>query len=419
MMIRRAATTKVRNLIAMGWRSVLVGSLVASALCRPALAQQRVALIIANANYASAPQLANPQADGTLIHDALRQAGFDKISFLKDQDRIGMERALRDFAELSDSADVALVYFAGHGIEYNGENYLIPVDARLANDRDLELEAVKLSTVVDLSSGAQRMRIIVLDACRVPPAGMRRSASSRSIPRGLAPIEPARDSLVIYSAKAGTTATDGSGRYSPFAQSLAKRLPEPGREINMLLRQVRDDVLDLTAGVQEPFTYGSLSSQEFYFVAPPPRIAQGSVDIEAEAWALCRDARSDGPCSTYLASYPQGRFAGLAAAKRSDLQAKVGAAPSPLATVQSEAVAELGLTVALTDDRRGIRVLGVQQSGPAFGQLLVGDVITAINSSALEASASASSQLASAFAAGRIKLLVSRGPSSTLVVLRR
>lgn len=385
-------------------------------------AQARVALIIANGTYQGAPSLPNPVADGRLLAQSLKASGFQKITLLEDQDRVGMERALRAFADEAERADVAMIYYAGHGIEYNGENYLIPVDAKLATDRDLEIEAVKLSTLVHMAEGARRLRIIILDACRTPPSGMARRASSRSMGRGLAPVEPQGDSLVVYSAKAGTTAADGSGRNSPFAAALSRRIVQPGREINILFRQVRDDVLKETGGVQEPFTYGSLSSEEFYFIAPPKGVA-AAVDVETEAWGLCRDGRSKAACDGYLASYAGGRFAGLAKTRLID----IGTAPAPSASSVAaiempsvrEAVAPLGIDVRAIGDGSGIRVEAVAPNGIAYGQLLAGDVIVSINSNGLERGMSAGRQLDDAFAAGRVKLLVKRGPTSTLVILRK
>jgi uncharacterized caspase-like protein len=163
---------------------------------------------------------------------------------------------------------VALFYYAGHGIEAGGQNYLIPTDAKLQRDRDLDIEATRLETVLQVVSSA-RMRLIILDACRNNPfeASMQRSIRTRAVSRGLAEIEPEGETLVVYAAKAGSTAADGDGANSPFATALATRLPQPGLEIGLLFRSVRDDVLAATGRTQEPFTYGSLSGQAFYFRA--------------------------------------------------------------------------------------------------------------------------------------------------------
>jgi hypothetical protein len=229
---------------------------------------RRVALIIANAQYVNAPALTNPLADAKLIEASLRRAGFDSVQTRTNLGKAAVEAELRAFGNRAEGADVALFYYAGHGIEAGGQNYLIPIDAKLQRDRDLDIEATRLETVLQVVSGA-RMRLIILDACRNNPfeASMQRSIRTRAVSRGLAEIEPEGETLVVYSAKAGSTAADGDGANSPFATALARRLPQPGLEIGLLFRSVRDDVLAATGRTQEPFTYGSLSGQAFYFRA--------------------------------------------------------------------------------------------------------------------------------------------------------
>lgn len=220
---------------------------------------KRVALIIANARYANAAPLTNPLADAKLIEASLRRAGFDDVQTRTNLGKASVEAELRAFGNRAEGADVALIYYAGHGIEAGGQNYLIPTDAKLQRDRDIDIdiEATRLETVVQMIGGA-RMRLIILDACRNNPfeASMQRSIRTRAVSRGLAEIEPEGETLVVYAAKAGSTAADGDGANSPFATALARRLPQPGLEIGLLFRSVRDDVLTATGRTQEPFTYG-------------------------------------------------------------------------------------------------------------------------------------------------------------------
>jgi uncharacterized caspase-like protein len=229
---------------------------------------RRVALIIANGRYANAPALTNPLADAKLIEASLRQAGFDDVQTRTNLGKAAVEAELRAFGNLAEGANVALFYYAGHGIEAGGQNYLIPTDAKLQRDRDLDIEATRLDTVMQVVSSA-RMRLIILDACRNNPfeASMQRSIRTRAVSRGLAEVEPEGETMVVYAAKAGSTAADGDGANSPFATALARRLPQPGLEIGLLFRSVRDDVLNATGRTQEPFTYGSLSGQALYFRA--------------------------------------------------------------------------------------------------------------------------------------------------------
>jgi uncharacterized caspase-like protein len=181
--------------------------------------------------------------------------------------------------------DWALVYYAGHGMEVNGVNYLIPVDAKLATDRDVQFEAVPLEKVMTAVEGAKKLKLILLDACRDNPFApqMRRTAPSqpaalspndanmtitRSVGRGLGEVRVTGATLLVYSAKHGQTALDGDGGNSPFAVAVAQRVATPNVEINKLFRLVRDDVMEATAVRQEPYTYGSLPGREdFFFVA--------------------------------------------------------------------------------------------------------------------------------------------------------
>ena len=163
-----------------------------------------------------------------------------------------------------------MVYYAGHGLEVGGVNYLIPVDAKLETDRDVALEAVSLEQVLSAVEAARKIKLIVLDACRDNPfaAQMRRTLATRSVGRGLSRIEPEGATLVVYAAKHGQTALDGEGGNSPFASAMVRRIGTPDVEINKIFRLIRDDVLEATAGRQEPFTYGSLPGREdFYFVS--------------------------------------------------------------------------------------------------------------------------------------------------------
>jgi tetratricopeptide (TPR) repeat protein len=234
--------------------------------------ERRIALVIGNSSYRSAAFLPNPRRDAQAVASALRQAGFQTVEFATDLDRNGMVKALRSFREEADRADWALIYYAGHGIEVEHVNYLIPTDARLIDDRDVKTETISYEEMLSTVGGARALRIVVLDACRTNPFKdqMRRNVASRSATdRGLAPPPESKPgTLVVYSAKDGEVAADDAGgANSPFASAFVAQLKVPGREVRRLFDYVRDDVLEATKNRQQPFTYGSLPGRkDFYFV---------------------------------------------------------------------------------------------------------------------------------------------------------
>lgn len=269
-----------------------------------AFADKRVALLIGNSSYRGVTSLDNPSRDVETIGAALSTAGFDKVETRLDLDRDTMVKALRSFEDEAADADIAVIYFSGHGLEMNGENFLVPIDARLAADRDVEDETVTLSRMLRTVDGAKRLKLIILDACRNNPflANMSHVRSTKSVSRGLVEIEPrSADTLVAFAAKAGTVAWDGAAGTSPFAQSLARRLVEPGVDIRLALGKVRDDVLSTTHNLQEPFAYGSLGGDTVSLagalpvataVATPASIATASAaDPCANAGAHWAEAR--------------------------------------------------------------------------------------------------------------------------------
>jgi uncharacterized caspase-like protein len=225
--------------------------------------------VIGNSAYTAVPALPNPQRDAAAVAATLRNIGFQKVMLEDDLTREKLFNALRAFAGEAEQADWAVVYYAGHGVEMNGINYLIPVDAKLATDRDVEFEAVAVDKVLSAVDSAKKLRLVLLDACRDNPFAnqMRRSVATRSIGRGLAEVEPDAGTLVVYAAKHGQTALDGEGANSPFVTALINRMKTPGIEVRRLFDLVRDDVLAATSRRQQPFSYGSVSgAEDFYFV---------------------------------------------------------------------------------------------------------------------------------------------------------
>jgi tetratricopeptide (TPR) repeat protein len=229
---------------------------------------RRVALVIGNSDYRAVPALPNPRHDATTIADALRRTGFQSVTLANDLTREKMIDVLRRFAAESDGAEWSLVYFAGHGIEVGGQNYVIPVDAKLSADRDVQYEAVQMDQLLGATDGAKKLRLLLLDACRENPFAnqMKRVVASRTIERGLTPVETDAGTLVVFAAKHGQVAFDGQGGNSPFVSALVQRMLTPQLEIRKMFDLVRDDVMAATGRRQQPFSYGSVpGNEDFYF----------------------------------------------------------------------------------------------------------------------------------------------------------
>ncbi len=233
-------------------------------------ASRRIALIVGNGAYKNVHALENPPRDARLIAGALRDIGFQTVTLANDLTRDKFFEALHAFAGEAEKADWAVVYYAGHGLEIGGVNYLVPVDAKLAADRDAESEAVALEQVIAAVGGARKLRLVMLDACRDNPfaPAMQRTMALKLVDKGLSNIEPEAGFMVVYAAKHGETALDGEGGDSPFAIALARDIREPRVEVRKLFDIVRDDVWSASKHQQQPFTYGSPPGREdFYFVA--------------------------------------------------------------------------------------------------------------------------------------------------------
>ena len=232
---------------------------------------RRVALVIGNGAYRNVHALDNPPRDSRLIGNVLQGLGFQNVMVANDLTRDKFFETLHAFAAEAEKADWAVVYYAGHGFEIGGINYLVPVDTKLAVDKDAETEAVALEQVIAAVGGARKLRLVILDACRDNPFAptMQRTLSLKLVDKGFSNIEPGAGFMVVYAAKHGETAMDGDGAPdSPFATVLARDIKEPHVEVRKLFDIVRDDVWSATKHEQQPFTYGSPPGREdFYFVA--------------------------------------------------------------------------------------------------------------------------------------------------------
>lgn len=296
----------------------------------PAFADKRVALVIGNSAYKNVTPLPNPSKDSAAIGAMLTKAGFDVVDAREDVPVADMKRMIRDFSDKVRDADVAVVFYAGHGIEVDGTNYLIPVDARLERDIDVEDETVSLDRIVRILDPAKKLRLVILDACRDNPfdRSMKRSLSSRAVEKGLAKVEPSNpNTLIAYAAKAGSTASDGAGANSPFTTALLKQLTVPGQDLRKSFGYVRDDVMKATGNKQEPFVYGSLGGDDVSLVpssqtkaAVPAQVAALDPNSQLRRdYELAAAINTKAAWDAFISTYPKGFYADLARAARSKL----------------------------------------------------------------------------------------------------
>lgn len=300
--------------------------------CQPAWAGNRVALVIGNSAYKNAAPLSNPVNDAAIVEATLTNAGFDVVQTRRDLQAIEMRRTLRDFADQARDADVAVIYYAGHGMEIEGTNYLIPVDATLERDTDVYDEAFSLDRVMLAIEPAKQLRLVILDACRNNPFSekMKRTVGSRSISRGLARIEPATaNTLVAFAAKAGSTASDGNSKNSPYAAALVKYIGTPGLDLRRVFGFVRDDVMKATGNRQEPYVYGTLGGDDVPLVPaketakePTKEPVKDAAKEAAPTPTLRSEIRRDyelamqvgnkDALNFFIVQYPDGYYASLA-----------------------------------------------------------------------------------------------------------
>ncbi|MBR0790457.1 caspase family protein [Bradyrhizobium manausense] len=314
----------------------------------PAMADKRVAFVVGNSNYQNVVALANPANDAGAIADLFRKAAFDVVESRRDLKNTDMRRALRDFTEKTRDADVAVIYYAGHGMEVDGTNYLIPVDAVLERDTDAYDEAISLDRILQAIEPAKQLRLVILDACRDNPfvKSMKRTVASRSLGRGLAGVEPSRpNTLIAFAAKGGSTAQDGDTRNSPFTTALLKHLGTPGLELGKAFRLVRDDVMNATGNKQEPFVYGSLGGNDVVLVPTVAPAPAANADIRAD-YELAERVGTREAWQSFIAAHPSGFYADLAKAQRNKLEQgrltasapEVEAKPTPPATEPAKSV---------------------------------------------------------------------------------
>jgi carboxyl-terminal processing protease len=303
-----------------------------------AVAEPRIALVIGNSHYgADIGSLPNPVNDAGLMAQALQQTGFTVIK-VTDADQKKMKRAIADFGDKLTAAGpsaTGLFFYAGHGLQVNGTNYLVPVGAEIEKPADVDIESVSADTVLQqMEFAGSRVNIVVLDACRNNPL-QRSMQLMRGITRGLAPMDSsaAQGTFIAYSTAPGNVAADGSGSNSPYTKALAKNILQPGIGIEEAFRQVRADVMSATGGKQIPWDSSSLTapfyfkgqaaaSQTFTTASTPaakPATAAYSADNDKAVWDGIKDSKDASDYRAYLDQYPNGIFANIAKSRLASL----------------------------------------------------------------------------------------------------
>ena len=345
----------------------LVLGLAAIFLSTAFASEPRVALVIGNSEYApEIGKLKNPANDAKLMAGTLKGLGF-KVDLVLDADQKAMKRAIKAFgAKLADAGKDAtgLFYYAGHGVQVEGQNFLLPVGAEIEREADVEIESIAADDVMtQMQFAGNAVNLVFLDACRNNPL----AKANRSGTRGLARLDAPRGSFVGYSTAPGDVAADGDGANSPYAFALAEELNRPGISVEEAHRNVRTKVLAESGNKQTPWDSSSLTGavvlaakveqpapQPVAQAVPPPQpVQQAAVDREVLFWESIKDSENPAMYEAYLAQYPQGTFAGIAMARVTELKAsKVppAATQQPPAEEPSTATATAATRILVSTD---------------------------------------------------------------------
>ncbi|MCI5077991.1 caspase family protein [Oricola sp.] len=427
--------TRARPQILVLFAALAVCLLVAS----PGLAKGRVALIIGNAAYSNEIRLNNPVNDADDLATAFEGLNFD-VDLHHDLTFAGMRRALREFSRKAAGADIAVIYFAGHGMEVGGRNYLIPTDAELATDRDLPYEAFEIAQLTQAIADVEGLKLLILDACRDNPFAqtMEMTSQKRSVGRGFSRVEPASGNMLIaYSAAAGTTADDGSGRNSPYARALLKHIGEPGLDIRFMFGKVREDVLQST-GTQKPAEYSSLPGRPIFLIEPEPGVPAAvdetpeesvSADTVVAAWAIVEQTddislleafrEQFGEKNAFYDALARRRIESLS--KSEEAMAKPEPEPTEPERKRRTTLAEYGLMVTPDEKGYGVRVIGVQPGSAADdAEITAGSRIVSVDREDVASAADIEESLGAVAASGRraVALLVEHHDRYSYAVLK-
>jgi tetratricopeptide (TPR) repeat protein len=309
--------------------------------------ERRVALVVGNSRYRKVSYLNNPRNDARLIAKSLKSVGFELVDGgpQLDLDKAAFDRTVQDFGDKLPGAAIALFYYAGHGIQVNGSNYLVPISANPTKESDVDFQMVDAETILhQMEDGNARLNILILDACRNNPFGGR---SIRSVSSGLAQMQAPDGTMIFYATQPGAVADDGEGNDSPFTEALAETIPKPGLDISRAFNQVAVAVQDRTGRNQRPWLAQSPIEGDFFFVNPAPvptpalaapALGSGVPDPDVVFWLSITDRNNPEYLKSYLKEFPNGRFADIA---RLRLKDETRSAPKPPTRPAESAAAEI------------------------------------------------------------------------------
>jgi uncharacterized caspase-like protein len=292
---------------------------------------KRRALIVGNSTYVHAPPLANGSSDAAAVADALRDLSFE-VTVGLDVDGATFQELVASFRRQLNEGDVTLFYYAGHGLQLNGQNYLIPIDAQLRRPADLALEAERLDDIIAAMTVEQNTAIVLLDACRDNPFArqLAGTASTRkfTIGEGLGAVDAGTGVYIGFATQPGNVALDGGDGHSPFATALLKRIATPSIDIEILMRRVRMDVMSMTKGQQVPWSNSSLVEPGFAFNPGAAAATRADLNDQPTAthsldlafWDSVRDTSEAAMFRAYLNAFPRGNFAAEARSKLARLE---------------------------------------------------------------------------------------------------
>ena len=313
----------------------ILGFLVSANIAK---ADKRVAFVVGNGAYKNVAQLPNPAIDAKAMAKVLRNVGFDVVEGT-NLTRDKMTERLLEFGKKAEGADVALFFYAGHGIAINGTNYLLPVDADIKSEMDVKLgSAINVDVTLDQTMADAKVKLVFLDACRDNPfAGKIKPNSatrSLSVQSGLAEMKSGEGTLIAFATGPGQTALDGEvGTNSPFTRALMANIAQPGVEIQQAMTKVRAQVNEETNKNQLPWGHTNLTGSVFLnpaAVAPAavasaepsaaPAATGAASEVELEFWRSIKDSNKPEELNAYLTNYPNGTFKPLALARIAELQ---------------------------------------------------------------------------------------------------